>query len=139
MGRKFRLSVHRKNEERTRKVTPKLIVFVRLDSVSLMTSSSGVLPRRSSRDHSSALSVVRKRSFVVSIQHDAVSVMSVSLPAECYRMAPAPSLGHVHNVIYMYMCQAVTNRTCLARYNNQLAHSFSIHAVASRRIPLLSR
>ena len=96
--------MHRKNEERTRKVTPKLMVSVRLDSVSLMTSSSGVLPRRSSRDHSSALSVVRKRSFVVSIHlyHHAVSVMSVSLPAECYRMAPAPSLG-VLRERYMYI------------------------------------
>ena len=93
MGRKFRLSAHRKNEERTRKIAPQLIVSVRLDSVSLMTSSSGVLPRRSSRDRSSALSLVRKRSFVVSIQRDAVSVMSVSLPSECYRMAPALSLG----------------------------------------------
>ena len=82
MGRKFRLSVHRKNEERTRKISPQLIVSARLDSVSLMTSSSGVLPHRSSRDHSSALSVLRKCSFVVSIQRDAVSVMSVSLPAE---------------------------------------------------------
>ena len=74
MGRNFRLSVHRKNEERTRKISPQLIVSVRLDSVSLMTSSSGVLPRRSSRDHSSVLSVVRKCSFVVSIQRDAISV-----------------------------------------------------------------
>ena len=35
----------------------------------------------------------RKRSFVVSVQRDAVSVMIVSFPAECYRTAPAPSLG----------------------------------------------
>ena len=76
MGRKFRLSVHRKNEERTRKISPQLIVSARLDSISLMTSSSGVLPRRSSRHHSSALSVLRKLSFVVSIHRDAVSVMS---------------------------------------------------------------
>ena len=70
MGRKFRLSVHQKNEERTRKVTPKLIVSVRLDSVSLMTSSSGVLPRRSSRDHSWIDSVHRwegGRRFVASV------------------------------------------------------------------------
>ena len=95
MGRKFRLSVHRKNEERKKKIAPKLIVSIQLDSVSLTTASSGVLSCQSSRDCSSTNSFLQKRkhSFVVSVQRDAVSVMTVSLPSECYRMVPAPSLG----------------------------------------------
>ena len=93
MGRRFRLGVYRTNEERKRKIVPKLIVSIPRDSVSLMAALSGESPRQSSQDCSSSISFLRKCSLVLSIQHNAVSVMTVSLPVECYRKAPAPCLG----------------------------------------------
>ena len=83
MPRRFRLSTHRKNQERKKRVeltkkskrVPPLIVSVQRDLVSLPSRLQ--TPPTSS---SSSLSL-------------SSSVMTVSLPIECYRMATASSLA----------------------------------------------